>query len=133
MKPIKILIIDDDHLFVFLNKKIIVTTGIKTEVMVIGNGEKSINYLTSICQDIEKLPDIIFLDIRMPVMDGWEFLEEYKLIEKTLVKKISLFLVSSSISPNEIEQAKSNSLVKDFLMKPLEKVKLIELFKNTQH
>ncbi|MBA3900706.1 MAG: response regulator [Bacteroidetes bacterium] len=130
-KPIKIFIIDDDSIFVFLTKKTIVRTGVETEFEVFEDGEKSILHLKSIADNVEKLPDIIFLDLNMPVLDGWEFLEEFKLLEPTLPKRISTYLVSSSISPHDIERSKNYSLVKDFLIKPLEIDQLKDLFELT--
>ena len=77
--------------------------------------------------DKSALPDIIFLDISMPIMDGWEFLEEYEQIEAQFEKKIKLYMFSSSISPHDMERAKQFSAVLDFIIKPLSKEKITEL------
>ena len=130
MKPIKIFLVDDDHIFVFLAKKTIETTNYATQIKEFGNGKNTIDYLKKIVHDIELLPDIIFLDLNMPVMDGWGFLEEYELLEPEIRKKIPLYLVSSSISPHDIARAKKFSIVSDFFSKSLVKEKLIELFNN---
>jgi CheY-like chemotaxis protein len=130
MKPVKIFIIDDDNIFIFLTKKTILLTGFETDIEIFEDGEKSIEHIKNIAGDTEKLPDLIFLDLNMPVADGWEFLEEFDLLGNSLAKKIDLYLVSSSISPYDIEKAKNFCMVKDFLIKPLEKEKLIELFKS---
>ncbi|MDB5247089.1 MAG: transcriptional regulator [Segetibacter sp.] len=128
MPPIKIFLIDDDQIFVFLTKKTIESTGIKTEVRVFGDGEEAIDYLREASQTIELLPDIICLDLSMPIMDGWEFLEEFILLKPKIEKKVILYLVSSSISPHDIERAKNISVVSDFIIKPVVKEKIIELF-----
>ena len=68
---------------------------------------------------MEALPDIIFLDINMPFMDGWQFLEEYTKIKPTLSKQIVIYVVSSSISEYDIERARNNSNVSDYFVKPI--------------
>jgi CheY-like chemotaxis protein len=64
----------------------------------------------------------------MPIMDGWEFLEEYMLLSPELGRTITIYIISSSISPHDIAKAKSISLVTDFIIKPVSKEKLIEIF-----
>ena len=75
-------------------------------------------------------PEILLLDLSMPIMDGWEFLEEYILLSPKLDRKITIYIISSSISPYDIDKAKSISIVTDFIIKPISKEKLIEIFKN---
>ena len=75
-------------------------------------------------------PDLIFLDINMPAMDGWEFLNEYSQLKPKLKKDIALFIVSSSISPQEVERSKTYRAVTDFLIKPVEKGKIVEIMDN---
>ena len=81
--------------------------------------------------DEDKLPDIIFLDLNMPVMDGWEFLNEFIKIKNSLHKKITLYVVSSSIDPRDLERAKSFNLVTDYLIKPIELKKFEKIFART--
>jgi CheY-like chemotaxis protein len=76
----------------------------------------------------DKLPEIIFLDLNMPVMDGWEFLGEFVKIKNNFDKKISLYVVSSSIDPRDLERAKSFNLVTDYLIKPIELKKFEKIF-----
>jgi CheY-like chemotaxis protein len=127
MQPVKIFLVDDDNIFVFLTKKTISTAGIDTEVEVFNNGQEIVDYLKKSAGDPNALPDIILLDISMPVMDGWGVLEEYKVIKPTLKKSINLNLVSSTISPHDIERAKSFSVVSDFYIKPLLREHVVEL------
>ena len=129
MKPLKVFIVDDDKIFVFLTKKTIEATEIQTEVTVFGDGEEAIDYLKQVSDKLTLLPDIICLDLSMPIMDGWEFLEEFTSLKTRIDKKIILYLVSSSISPHDIERAKNISVVSDFIIKPIVKEKIIELFK----
>jgi CheY-like chemotaxis protein len=123
----RILLIDDDPIFVFLLKKMIVSAAANTEILHYGDGQQAFVHLQTIAGDIERLPDVIFLDLSMPVMDGWEFLEEFAGIAPLIKKKPDLYIVSSSISPHEIERSRRYPGVADFLIKPVdpEKIALI--------
>jgi CheY-like chemotaxis protein len=122
MSPLKnIYIVDDDKLFVFLTKKTIQATDFETQIKEFTDGQEAIDYLSKIAGDNEKLPDIIFLDLSMPIMDGWEFLKEYILLEPAMNKKIKLYICSSSISPHDLERAKGIDAVTDFIIKPISK------------
>jgi CheY-like chemotaxis protein len=70
-------------------------------------------------QKPDALPDVILLDINMPIMDGWDFLEWFKEFKENLVKAIPIFMVSSSIDWRDIEKAKSYEEVIDYMSKPL--------------
>jgi len=78
----------------------------------------------------KNIPEIIFLDINMPVMDGWEFLDKFTQIENKLDKTITLYVVSSSINPVDIERAKNTNAVKDYLVKPVTLEDLEAIFSN---
>lgn len=131
MSQIKnILLVDDDVTFVFLTKRIISATNIVTNINEFNDSQDAIDFLKDNTDDKDLLPDVIFLDLSMPVMDGWGFLEEYVAIESKINKKIPLFIVSSSISPHDIERAKQFSMVSDFIIKPLVKEKFIEIMES---
>jgi len=130
MKPVKyVFLVDDDKLFVFLTKKTIEATNFEGAIKEFGDGREAIDYLKEIAGTNEPLPDIIFLDLSMPIMDGWEFLEEYLEIDAAVRKNITLYICSSSISPHDIERAKSIGAVADFIIKPISKEKFIEMLK----
>ena len=122
-----IFLIDDDPVFVYLTKKIICSVNGGCEIREFADGELAIERLKQICNDNTSLPDIIFVDLSMPVMDGWEFLNEYDLLRPKLSKPIELFIVSSSISAQEVERSKTYPAVLDFLIKPVAKGKIAEI------
>lgn len=130
MKTIRTLsIIDDDEIFVFLTKIAIQQTNLINLIKVFGNGLDAINFLKENIDNPASLPEIILLDLSMPIMDGWEFIEEYLLLLPKLSRKITIYIVSSTISPFDIVKAKSISAVTDFIIKPITKEKLIEIVK----
>ena len=113
-------IIDDDNLYVHLLKKIIQTRKLCENLLLFNDGKQSIDYFESLLENLseEKVPDIIFIDLNMPVMDGWEFIERFTKIENRFNKLITLYIVSSSIDPVDISRAKALSNIKDYLIKP---------------
>jgi CheY-like chemotaxis protein len=125
-----IYIIDDDKLFVFLTKKSIEETLGGTEIKEFGNGQTAIDFIREIVNKPEQLPDIIFLDLSMPIMDGWEFLKEYIRLEPEMKKKVKLYIFSSSISPHDIERANNIGSVTDFIIKPLSKDRFKEMLRD---
>lgn len=128
MKKIEIIaLIDDDPAFVFITEKIIEKTNHFKEVKVFDNGLNALNYLKENLNNDTHLPNIIFLDLSMPVMDGWQFLDEYTLLKIKDKSKITVYICSSSISPYDITRAKSISEVTDFIIKPITKEKLTEI------
>lgn len=131
MKDIKTLtLIDDDNIFVFLTKKTIQLTNLVDLIKVFENGLDAINYLKENRDNPEVLPEIILLDLSMPIMNGWQFLEEFTKINPTIGKKITIYICSSSISHDDITRAKSINEVSDYIIKPITKDKLIDLIKN---
>jgi len=131
MKPVKyVFLVDDDKLFVFLTRKTIEATNFDGDIREFGDGREAIDYLRDSATRDEVLPDVIFLDLSMPIMDGWEFLEEYLLLDPAIRKNITLYICSSSISPHDIERAKNIGAVADFIIKPISKEKFIEMLKD---
>ena len=122
-------LVDDDDIFVFLTTKIIEQTNLVDLIKVFGNGLDAINFLKENKNNVDALPDIILLDLSMPIMNGWQFLEEYNKLNPTIGKKITIYICSSSISPDDITRAKTISEVSDFIIKPITKDKLIDLIK----
>jgi CheY-like chemotaxis protein len=129
--PLKsIFLIDDDPIYVLLTRKIISNVTSDYEISEFGDGQLALDRLIDLSQGNAHLPDIIFLDLSMPVMDGWEFLAEYSLLKESLKKEIRLYIVSSSISPREVERSKEYHEVVDFLIKPLEKETIAGIMQN---
>lgn len=130
MSELNIFIIDDDSVIAFLAKKTIDSTNVSNKIKEFQEGSEAIAFLTEFCNQAEQLPDIILLDISMPIMDGWQFLEEYALLQPKMAKKNKLYMFSSSISQVDIERAKSNPLVTDYVFKPLQKERFLEMIEN---
>jgi CheY-like chemotaxis protein len=110
-------IIDDDKIFTFGLKKLMSLTNFCDDILTFVNGQEAINYLQSILALPESLPDLILLDLNMPIMDGWQFLEEFS--RRQPAKKIALYVVSSSIDPVEHRRVASYEVVSNFFVKPL--------------
>ena len=118
MKKIDIAcIIDDDPIFVFGAKRMMELANFCNSFMVFKNGKEAINNLKPIMLKGDEIPEIILLDINMPIMDGWQFLDEFIQIESH--KKITIYIVSSSIDPADIERAKEYESVTNYVIKPI--------------
>jgi two-component system, chemotaxis family, chemotaxis protein CheY len=115
----RIALIDDDEIFQFITSRLIERANLAQELKQFHNGDVALHYLSNHAHVADELPDIILLDINMPVIDGWMFLDEFKDLATKLQKKITIYMVSSSIAPEDINRAKSNPLVKDYLVKPV--------------
>lgn len=123
----QVFLIDDDEVFVFLTKKIIERADQDVQLSVFPNGHDAIEYLKTAALNPELLPDIILLDLNMPVMDGWEFLTIYKTFNLSQKKRIALYIVTSSISPYEVERARNIEEVQEFIIKPIAKEKFKDI------
>ena len=128
-KPVSVLLIDDDEINNFISIKLIKKALLNTDIMDCLNGKFAIDKLADIQRkDPNKMPDYILLDINMPIMNGWEFLEEFKRLNIDPLGKSKIYIISSSVFSNDINKAKSYPLVKDFISKPLNVEKIKELF-----
>lgn len=119
MKVNTVCIVDDDRVYQLTTGKTIEKLNIVEKILSFYDGEQAYNYLSEHISDPEMLPDIILLDINMPFMDAWQFLESYGKIKNLLRKSIIIYVISSSISDQDIQKAKGDNNVKDYLIKPI--------------
>lgn len=122
-----ILIIDDDPINNFLFSKIIMVSGVAEKAETVISGKKGLEFLEQKINSGEHLPDIIFLDINMPVMNGWEFLERYHAFPEQVRQQIRLYMLSSSVYHEDLLKAKSYEDVVDYITKPLTKEILFKI------
>jgi len=117
-----ILLIEDDPITIMVCERIIRMTGFAEQLKSVTNGQEAMDYLQEQAKkDEHNMPDIIFLDINMPVMNGWEFLEQFHKIEPLFSKQPSVYRLSSTVDPEDYARAASYGVVKRFVSKPLTK------------
>ena len=124
-----ICLIDDDRIYQFTAKRIIELVNPLQKVLVFSNGKEAIDFFSQQTLSNEHLPDVIFLDINMPVMNGWEFLEAYSNVKSGLEKEICIYMVSSSVDEKDKIRSKSFD-VKDFIEKPIDKETMVEILRS---
>lgn len=110
----KTCIIDDDEIYIFGTKRLIENNKFSKDITVYKNGLEALNHLQ---KEIIDLPNVILLDLNMPIMDGWQFLDAFSKLN--ISKEVAIFIVSSSVNQSDLIKAKSYSIVKDYLVKPL--------------
>ncbi|MGV3545772.1 MAG: response regulator [Pedobacter sp.] len=123
----KVLLIDDNDIDLKINYKIIRLSGFFDEIVSAQSGEEGIDYITKNLDKPELWPDFILLDIQMPEMDGFEFLEIYKKFPSPFLDHCKLAILSSTLDFGDIKKAEANPLVIKLLKKPLYPHELQEL------
>lgn len=118
-------VIDDDPLYIFSMKKLFQISSFCQKSLFFKNGQEALDHLKPKFSQEENLPDIIFLDISMPLMNGWQFLDH--LAKYPISKKIKIFIVSSSIDPYDMDKFQSFDSVTDYIHKPITLEKINEL------
>lgn len=116
------MLVDDDEDDNFFHEKEITDNDLARTVIVQDSARKALDYLKA---KTDPLTDLIFLDINMPGMTGWEFLNEYGLLEQELKGRAVIVMLSTSANPKDIEKAKTWNFVSDYVTKPLTKERLV--------
>lgn len=118
----KVLLIDENEIDNFINERMITSCNFAEEVIVKDSGPSALEYLRGILSSKGDSPEIIFLDLNMPVMDGFAFLEEFDKVVKeygSIKDDCKIIVLSSSISPVDIDKASTNPYVYKYVNKPL--------------
>ena len=120
-----VILIDDDEMFNFINVKTMEKATFAHKVKIFDNATTALDELRQLSiSNPHEFPDIIFLDINMPVMNGWEFLDEFEKFSESLVGNCKVFMLTSSIDQSDITKSKNYRLVNDFISKPLTEKRL---------
>lgn len=119
-----ILFIDDDPITLMLCKMVTKKASFSNEIATSKNGEEALQYFNTLKEigpnnELKKQPQLIFLDLNMPVMGGWEFLESFSTSEYDDYNKTKVIILSSTIDPEDLEKSKKYPMVIDFLSKPI--------------
>ena len=121
-----ILFIDDDPITIMLCKMVIKKASFSNEIATAKNGEEALQYFNTLKEidsngEFKKQPQLIFLDLNMPVMGGWEFLDSFSTSDYADYNKTKVIILSSTIDPEDLEKSKKYPMVIDFLSKPISK------------
>lgn len=127
-----ILIIDDDPMSSFMLKRLAELGELADIITIFNSARSALEYIGERKKSDNLLPDVIFLDIYMPILNGWDFLTAFRVLKPELSKKIDIVIVSSSEHPRDIEQARTFEEVKAYAVKPVSLERLKEIIENPQ-
>ena len=125
-----ILLIDDDEATNYIHRKVIEEVDCAEKVVIAQSGQEALYFLNGKENDPNSPIDLIFLDINMPAMNGWEFLEHYKNLDSSKKAKGVLIMLSTSLNPDDHGNASKIDVVDGFQTKPLTEEKMIRIHKN---
>lgn len=117
----QVLLVEDDPITILVCERILKMTGFADEVLTCRDGLEAKDYLTRQLDTGARVPQIIFLDINMPVMNGWEFLAEFDKMKHRFQVQPPIYILSSTVDPEDFRKAEAHQSVKTFISKPLVK------------
>lgn len=112
-------VIDDDPIYQIIMKKIILKSGFFSSIRSFQNGKEAIAALKEVISKNDNFPNIILLDIEMPIMDGWGFMDEIAILKSRINTEIKIYISSSSIAIEDRERAKNNNSILGYMCKPI--------------
>ncbi len=124
-------VIDDDKIFHFIINKLLAKNDINANLSFFYNGLEALHEIKENLNCESLLPDLILLDINMPILDGWQFLEEYQQIKEQFTTQPEIYLISSSDNVLDTDKAKEFSdVIKSYLLKPVNNQDIESIFAN---
>ncbi|HMT28892.1 MAG TPA: response regulator [Bacteroidia bacterium] len=114
-----VLLVDDNEIDNFINERIILSSKFSENVVVRNSADAALKYLKELSSQDAVIPEFIFLDLNMPVKDGFGFLEDFDKLDEKIKKTAKVVVLSSSISPDDINKASTNPFVFKYINKPL--------------
>ncbi len=124
-----VLIVDDDEIYLYLMKRILKGLSNGMEIHTSTDGEQAIDFIKKCNAEKKLAPKIILLDVNMPFLDGWGFLEEFKKLKINFEDKIHIYLVTSSELPVDKKRAKEYKELNGYIVKPISEEKLSGMLK----
>lgn len=122
-----IMLVDDDKNDNFFHERAIKKSNLEIIVIAKNSGMKALEYLKSMEENKDLQPELIFLDINMPGMNSWDFLKEYNELDKELLSRITVIMLTTSDNPDDKARAKTWNHVSDYIVKPLTKEKMDDI------
>ena len=119
-----VLLVDDDKISNFINSKVLSRTGIVKELHTVMNGKEALDHINK--SGTKWSPDVIFVDLNMPVMDGFQFIEAFSKLDHSKTDKVRIVIVTSSEDPEDMKRARSLG-VKDYLVKPMKEADILRI------
>lgn len=126
----KLFLVDDDYIFRAAADFLIKSSGLTEEVVQLENGLEAYEALMALENTPDALPEVMFLDINMPVMNGWELLEELKSGPAVIKDKVQIHILTSSIDPNDLVLSKMYGFINGYITKPLTEADLNKIAKD---
>jgi CheY-like chemotaxis protein len=123
----KVMLVDDNEIDLKINSKVITLSNLFSEIILCQSAEEGLDYINKNLENKELLPQFILLDIQMPEMDGFDFLEVYKNFPKSFIDTCKIAILSSTLDFGDIKKAEANPHVIKLLKKPLYPKELEEL------
>ena len=120
MKFNDVFVVDDNKIFHFIIKKLLLNNNINVAPEFFENGLQAIEGIKRKLDEQQAPPDLILLDINMPILDGWQFLEEFKVLKSRIEKEICIYIISSS--DHTVDRNRANDFkdeIKDYYLKPI--------------
>lgn len=131
LKYATIMLVDDNDLDNIINQKMIESSYFAKRINIHTSSHSALEFLKNLEREKEPIqemiPEIIFLDINMPLMNGFQFLDEYEKLNETFRNKIKIVMLTTSNNPNDLKKAKENKNVEYVISKPLTKEELDQI------
>lgn len=119
-----VMVIDDNQIDLYIAEMVMATTHFAEKVICVSSAKEALAWLTPLYEFPDELPELIFLDINMPEMTGFDFLDEYRHLPENIRKKCIIMMLTTSLDQNDRKQAEENQYVTRFLNKPLDRDKI---------